>query len=170
MTASGADKDLILSAGQVTRKIKRMAFEIYEHNFREKEVILAGIDGQGYLLAGLLAKELDEIGSLKSQVVRVSLDKTNPLQSEIRLDVDLSDLKKKCVIMVDDVLNTGKTLACGMKPFLSSEVRKIEVAVLVNRSHTTFPVLPTYTGYGLSTTLTDHVEVVLGKNAAVYLH
>jgi pyrimidine operon attenuation protein/uracil phosphoribosyltransferase len=170
MTASGDDKDLILSAGQVTHKIKRMAFEIYEHNFREKEVILAGIDGQGYVLAGLLAKQLDEIGSLKSQVVRVSLDKTNPLQSEIRLDVDLDDLKKKCVIMVDDVLNTGRVLACGMKPFLGTEVKKIEVAVLVNRSHTTFPVLPTYTGYGLSTTLTDHVEVILGKNAAVYLH
>jgi len=170
MSVAAADKDLVLATGQVTSKIKRMAFEIYEHNFREKEVILAGIDGQGYILAGLLAKELETVGSLKTQVVRVSLDKTNPLQSEIRLDVDISDLRKKCIIIVDDVLNTGKTLACSMKPFLGTDVKKIEVAVLVNRSHTTFPVLPTYTGYILSTTLTDHVEVILGKNAAVYLH
>ena len=56
-----------------------------------------------------------------------------------------------------------------MKPFLEIEIKKLEVAVLVNRSHTQFPVTPTYTGYALSTTLTDHVEVVLGKQAAVYL-
>jgi pyrimidine operon attenuation protein/uracil phosphoribosyltransferase len=49
------------------------------------------------------------------------------------------------------------------------EVKKIEIAVLVNRSHTSFPLLPSYTGYELSTTLTEHVEVVLGKKSAVYL-
>jgi len=170
MSVAEADKELILTTGQVKSKIKRMAFEIYEHNFREKDVILAGIDGQGYVLAGLLAKELETIAGLKAQVVRVSLDKVNPLQSEIRLDVGINDVRKKCIILVDDVLNTGRVLACGMKPFLGTEVKKIEVAVLVNRNHTTFPVLPTYTGFGLSTTLTDHVEVILGKNAAVYLH
>lgn len=170
MTVSNAEKNLILTSSQVTRKIKRMAYEIYEHNFREKDVVLAGIDGQGYVLADLLSKQLESIGSLRARVVRVSLDKTNPLQSDIRLDVDLNDLRKQSIVLVDDVLNTGKTLAGGMKPFLGIDVKKIEVAVLVNRSHATFPILPTYTGYGLSTTLTDHVEVILGNNSAVYLH
>ena len=72
--------------------------------------------------------------------------------------------------MVDDVLNTGKIITYSMKPFLSTEVRKIEVAVLVNRSHLLFPVFPRYTGYALSTTLSEHIEVILGKRAAVYLH
>lgn len=165
-----AEKDLILDSRQIAQKIRRMAYEVYEHNFREKEVVFAGIDGQGYVLAGLLAKQLEEIAPTRTQVVRVGIDKADPLKSEIELDVSINDLKKKCVIIVDDVLNTGKTLACGMKPFLNIDVKKIEVAVLVNRSHSTFPVLPTYTGYGLSTTLTDHIEVVLGKDAAVYLH
>ena len=170
MTVSSTEKNQILNSSQVSRKIKRMAYEIYEHNFREKEVVLAGVDGQGYALAGLIAKELATIAKLDAQVVKISLDKTNPSQSEIRIDVELNDLRKKCVILVDDVLNTGKTLACGMKPFLGIDVKKMEVAVLVNRSHTTFPVSPTYTGFALSTTLTDHVEVILGKNSAVYLH
>ena len=165
-----AEKDLVLSGSQVSRKIKRMAFEIYERNIREKEVVLAGIDGQGYVLAGLLAKELKDISPLNVRVVRISLDKTKPLQSDITLDIQLNEVEKKCVVIVDDVLNTGKTLACSMKPFLGIEVRKIEVAVLVNRSHPTFPIMPTYTGYGLSTTLTEHVEVKLGKEAGVYLH
>jgi pyrimidine operon attenuation protein/uracil phosphoribosyltransferase len=71
---------------------------------------------------------------------------------------------------VDDVLNTGRTLAYAMKPFFEVGVKKIEVAVLVNRSHTLFPIMPTYAGYALSTTLKDHVEVVLGKKSSVYLH
>jgi pyrimidine operon attenuation protein/uracil phosphoribosyltransferase len=164
------EKNLILTAHQVSQKIKRMAFEVYEHNFREKEIVFAGIEGQGYTLATLLSKELETISDIKSKVVKVNIDKSAPQQSEIHLDAEPSAFKKRCIIVVDDVLNTGKTLAYAMKPFLGVEVKKIEVAVLVNRSHATFPIQPTYTGYGLSTTLTEHIEVLLGKNAAVYLH
>lgn len=164
------EKTRILTTSQIVQKIKRMAFEVYEHNIREKEVVFAGIEGQGFVLAGLLARQLEEISPIRSRVVKVHLDKAAPQLSDVRLDTEPADLRKKCIVLVDDVLNTGKTLAYGMKPFLGIEVRKIEVAVLVNRSHSTFPILPTYTGYALSTTLTDHVEVVLGKNAVVYLH
>lgn len=164
------EKNQILTGNQVGQKIKRMAYEVYEHNFREKEVVFAGIEGQGYTLATLLAKQLEEISNVKAKVVRISIDKSDPSQSDIELDAEPSAFKKKCIIMVDDVLNTGKTLAYAMKPFLGVEVKKIEVAVLVNRSHSIFPIQPTYTGFGLSTTLTEHIEVTLGKSAAVYLH
>jgi pyrimidine operon attenuation protein/uracil phosphoribosyltransferase len=164
-----SEKTLILDARQVQQKIKRMAFEIYEHNFKEKNVVIAGIDGQGYILAQLLLKHLQEISPLEVKLVKVSLDKLSPLQSEVTLDCELKDLKKKCIILVDDVLNTGRTFAYGMKPFLNIEVKKIETAVLVNRSHTLFPIYPQYTGYELATTIKDHVEVNLGKETAVYL-
>ena len=82
----------------------------------------------------------------------------------------MKDLAKKSILLIDDVLNTGRVLAYGMKPFLSIIVKKIEVAVLVNRSHSLFPILPKYTGYELSTTLDDHIEVILKKKFAVYLH
>lgn len=162
-------RNLVLDTANVNQKIKRIAYQIFENNFKEKILVLAGIDGQGYSFAKVLARELESISSIETKVVKVSLDKQAPLQSEVQLDCDTKDLKKKCVILVDDVLNTGRTLAYGIKPFLEVEVKKLEVAVLVNRSHTQFPVTPTYTGYALSTTLTDHVEVVLGKQAAVYL-
>lgn len=164
------EKSQILTAKQVSQKIKRMAFEVYEHNIREKEIVFAGIEGQGYTLATLLAKQLEEISEIKVKVVKIGIDKTAPLQSEIQIDAEPSSFRKKVVIVVDDVLNTGKTFAYAMKPFLSVEVKKIEVAVLVNRSHAMFPIQPTYTGFGLSNTLTDHIEVILGKQAAVYLH
>ncbi len=165
-----SERSLILDAAQVKQKIRRMAYEMYEHNFKEKNIVLAGIEGQGFVLAKLLGKELESISPLKATLVKVTLDKLAPQQSEVTLDCDLKTLRKKCIIIVDDVLNTGKTFAYGLKPFLNIEVKKIEVAVLVNRSHTLFPLYPQYTGYELSTTLREHVEVNLGKEIAVYLH
>jgi pyrimidine operon attenuation protein/uracil phosphoribosyltransferase len=163
------DKNLILDSAQVRQKIKRMSFEIYEHNFKEKGIVIAGIDGQGYMLAKLLQKEVTSISDLQVKLVKVSLDKAIPQQSEVILDCELKDIRKKCIILVDDVLNTGRTFAYGLKPFLNIEVKKIEIAVLVNRSHTLFPIYPQYTGYELATTLREHVEVMLGKESAVYL-
>ena len=164
-----ADKTLILDARQVQQKIKRMAYEIFEHNFKEKIVVIAGIDGQGYILAKLLANEIESISPLEIKLVKVSLDKLAPQQSEVILDCDLKELKKRCIVLVDDVLNTGRTFAYGMTPFLTIEVKKIETAVLVNRSHTLFPINPQYTGYELATTIKDHVEVKLGNETSVYL-
>jgi pyrimidine operon attenuation protein/uracil phosphoribosyltransferase len=163
------EKTLILDAGQVKQKIKRMAFEIYEHNFKEKNIVIAGVDGQGYMLAKQLAKELEIVSPIEILLVKVSLDKVAPQQGDVVLDCEIRDIKKKCIVLVDDVLNTGRTLAYGLKPFLDTDVKKIEVAVLVNRSHAHFPLYPQYTGYELSTTINDHVEVLLGKENAVYL-
>jgi pyrimidine operon attenuation protein / uracil phosphoribosyltransferase len=163
------EKNLILDSAQIRQKIKRMAYEIYEHNFKEKGIVIAGIEGQGYILAKLLAKEVEEIAGLKSLLVKISIDKMIPQQSEVTLDSDIKDMRKKCIILVDDVLNTGRTFAYSLKPFLTIEVKKIEIAVLVNRSHTLFPIYPQYTGYELATTLSEHVEVILAKESAVYL-
>ena len=164
-----AEKSLILDANQVKQKIRRMAYEVYEHNFKEKSIIIAGIDGHGFALAKLLSKEIQSISPLEVKLVKVKLDKLAPQQSEVTLDCDLKEVKKKCIILVDDVLNTGRTFAYGLKPFLDIEVKKIETAVLVNRKHTLFPIYPQYTGYELATTIKDHVEVNLGKETAVYL-
>jgi pyrimidine operon attenuation protein / uracil phosphoribosyltransferase len=163
------EKTLILDARQVKQKIKRMAFEVYENNVKEKSIVIAGIDGQGHTLAKLLCKAVEEVSPLKTMLVKIMLNKAEPQQDTVYLDCDTKEIKKKAIILVDDVLNTGRTLAYSLKPFLEVEVKRIETAVLVNRSHSSFPVWPKYTGYELATTLKDHVEVVLGKEMAVYL-
>jgi pyrimidine operon attenuation protein / uracil phosphoribosyltransferase len=170
MTTETSEKTLVLSDEQIRKKISRMAYEIYENNFDEKNLVLAGVDGQGYVLAELLQKELTAISPISCTVVKINIDKTIPALNEVTVDTQLKDLTKKSIVLVDDVLNTGRVLAYGMKPFLSVAIKKIEVAVLVNRSHPLFPILPKYTGFELSTTLNDHIEVILKKKFAVYLH
>jgi pyrimidine operon attenuation protein / uracil phosphoribosyltransferase len=164
-----AEKTPILDARQVKQKIKRMAFEIYENHSKDKTIVLAGLDGQGYSLAKLLAKELEAISPIRATLVKVMVNKEEPQQDAVYLDCDTKEVRRKNIVVVDDVLNTGRTLAYSLKPFLEVEVKRIEVAVLVNRSHSSFPIWPKYTGYELATTIKEHVEVVLGKETAVYL-
>ena len=161
---------LILTEKQILQKIKRIAFEIYENNFSEKQIWVAGIIDQGYVFARLLAKEIESISPLKVNLIKVDINKEDPEHSEVMLDVKDPAIRNKCLILADDVLNTGKTLAYSLKSFLNQGVKKIETAVLVNRKHSLFPISATYTGYELSTTINDHVQVVLTtKSKSVFL-
>lgn len=163
------EASLILDGTQVHQKIKRMAYEIYENNVREKSITLAGVQGTGFEIAGLLLKELQQISTLKLSLVQVHIDKMAPKAQNVQVEATEKEIARKCIVLVDDVLNTGKTLAYAMLPFLQAEAKKIEVAVLVNRRHPLFPIMPAYTGLELSTTLNEHVEVVLGKKTSVHL-
>jgi len=163
--------NLILDKAQIVKKIRRIAFEIYENNYAEKEVVLAGIYDTGYDLAKRLMKELKSISPLKITLIRVTLNKKAVSQSEIELDCEPKVYQKKCVILVDDVLSTGRTLAYSMRPFLKVDIKKLEIAVLVNRGHSLFPIMSNYTGYELSTTLNEHIEVnFTGSESGVFLH
>ena len=162
-------KDSILDSKQIDQKIKRIAYEIYENNISEKEVVLAGISDNGHILASAVQQELQSFSPLKTSTLKVSIDKKAPSKSNVILSEEMN-FSKKVVILLDDVLNTGKTIAFTLKAFLNTEVKKIEVAVLINRSHKLFPIFPKYIGYELATTFTEHLEVQLGKNKGVYLY
>lgn len=165
------DSALILDESQVIQKIKRIAFEIYENNYNEEELIVAGIVGTGYSLAQMLVQNLSEIATFKVTLIKVTLNKEEPLKSSVELDQDVRQAEGKCVILIDDVLNTGRTFLQSLKPFLNVEIKKIQTATLVNRSHKLFPVSADYTGYELSTTISERVKVSLEPGSAgVYLY
>lgn len=161
----------ILNKEQTIQKINRISHEILERNFSENEIVLAGVDPSGCILSDMIAAKLKSISDITISQISVTLDKNAPLQSEITLNCDLSTISKKVVILVDDVLNTGRTLAYSFKPFLSADVKKLQVAVVVDRDHKTFPVHADYVGYSLSTTLQEHIKVVLSEdnNIGVYI-
>ena len=154
----------VLNHKQIGQKITRMAFEIYERNSQSTGVVFAGITGMGTSLSALLVSELKKISPIPVEELEVFLDKTSVSTSEVKLSQDL-DLTGKTIILVDDVLNTGKTLVYAMKPFLKQEIQKMEIAVLVNRSNGLFPVRPDYTGFELATTLSEHIRVDFSKNS-----
>lgn len=162
---------LILDQTQIEQKVKRMAYEIYEHNFEEQELVLAGIHQNGSVLAEMLATQLRSISPINVQLLTIKLSKVSPLEVPVQLEPETITIAGKVVIIVDDVLNTGKTLAYTLNSFLPQNPKKVEIATLVNRHHTLYPVAATYTGYSLATTLREHVEVVLQEQeVAAYLH
>ncbi|MEA5426209.1 phosphoribosyltransferase family protein [Arcicella lustrica] len=161
----------ILSQTQVLQKIRRIAFEIYENNFEESDIVIAGIRGQGHAFAKLLASTLREISPLEASAVLIDVDKDITYESPVEFDCDERFLERKTIIVVDDVLNSGRTLAYSLSPFLSIPVKRIQVAVIVDRNYRRFPIMADYVGYELSTTLSEYVSVVLDdeNRMGVYL-
>lgn len=160
----------ILDKGRTLQKVKRIAYEIFENNFDEKEIILAGIDGEGFVFATLLQQYLKEISDIDIYIAKIVFDKTSQYQPDIKLESDVDTFRNKVVIITDDVLNTGKTLAFCLRPFLSIPLKKLQVAVLVDRNHPKYPIAADYVGYSLSTTLSEHIKVVLSQEAELGLY
>ncbi len=159
----------LLTSEQIRWKIRRMAWEIAESATAASEILLVGIVPRGDVLASRLASELNSIGSKPVRVGRLTIDKEQPVGSSIALDFMLSDSSKSLIVVVDDVLNTGKTLLHALKPFLEVELHKLLTAVLVDRDHKAYPVRADVAGLVLSTTVREHVKVELGGQDAVWL-
>ncbi|WP_304036849.1 phosphoribosyltransferase family protein [Mesonia mobilis] len=158
---------LILNHEEIERKITRMAFQIYESNVNESEIIIAGIAKNGYILAEKLANKLNEISDLNLSLCEVKMDKKNPLKG-VSTSLTIEDYQNKSLILVDDVLNSGSTLIYGVKHFLEVPLKKFQTAVLVDRSHKKFPVKADVKGLSLSTSLNETIKVSFGKtNKAV---
>lgn len=152
----GTEKKYILSREVVEKKLRRMAYEILENNIDEKEIILAGIRESGSVVARVIQNMLGEISSIKTELITITLDKKEPT------DVSLSksfDFDEKVIVLIDDVSNSGKTLLYALKPFIAFHPKKIQILVLVERTHTSFPVRPDYVGLSIATTIQEHIFV-----------
>lgn len=160
-------KNQILSQSKVDQMIKRIAYQIHENNMDEN-LVFVGVESGGRKMADLLNEHLEQIKGEKSLCLSISLDKENPLNKDILIDGNKEDLEDKAVILCDDVLNSGRTLAYSLTKLLTLKVRKVETAVLVLRTHGKFPIYANYKGYELSTTLNEMVEVRAGNG--VYLN
>lgn len=161
-----SNNNVILNTHQINQKIKRIAYQIYENNSNEKEIVIAGIKSNGYILASKIADELSKICSLKIVMCNVTIDKKNPLQ-QITTSIASTEYQNKSLVLIDDVLNSGSTLIYGIKHFLEVPIKRFKTAVLVNRNHKKFPVKADFKGISLSTTLKEHVTVEFDKNEAV---
>jgi pyrimidine operon attenuation protein/uracil phosphoribosyltransferase len=164
-------KLLILNQQQIQQKIDRIAYQVLEDNFDEDEILIAGILPRGNHIAARIKKILDEIAPFKSKLLTIGLDKQSS-SLKANTDFDVNDCKNKAVVLVDDVLNSGKTLAYGFGVFIDVPLKKLRTAVLIDRNHKNFPITTDYAGMALSTVLKERVDVFLSENGnedAVYL-
>ena len=176
-------QNLILSDLQTLQKIRRIAYQIYENNFDETAIVFAGIEPNGNQLTKLLVAEFQQITQNTGiEIIVTSLQKSanvteNNSQSNSQnnskntlsyeLVCDKAVVENKVVIVIDDVLHTGRTLMYGLNPLLNIAVKKIQTVVLVKREHHQFPVHADYVGYALSTTILQHVHVELSKEGEI---
>jgi pyrimidine operon attenuation protein/uracil phosphoribosyltransferase len=161
-----AENNIILDTIQIHQKIKRIAYQIYESNSAEKEVIIAGIVGNGFTFSKKIAKVLEEISSIKVTLCEVIIDKKEPLKP-ITTSLAVADYKNKPFVLVDDVLNSGTTLIYGIKHFLEVPLKRFKTAVLVNRNHKKYPVKADFKGISLSTSIKEHVQVAFTDTTAI---
>lgn len=157
------ESSIILTNEQIQNKTRRIAYQIYETNSNEKEIIIAGINGNGYVFAEKIVKYLKDISDIEIVLCEVKIDKKNPL-NEVSTSIEMSRFINKPLVLVDDVLSSGTTLMYGIKHFLQVPLKKFKTAVLINRNHKKYPVKADFKGISLSTSMREHINVVFEDN------
>ena len=151
--------NIILNQQEIENKIMRIAYQIYETFSDEEEIILAGIANNGFVFAKKIAAIFNSISDIKVTLCEVTIEKNNPFNT-ISTSISKEEYSHKCVVLVDDVLNSGTTLIYGVKHFLDVPIKKFKTAVLVDRNHKKYPVKADFKGISLSTSSKEHVTVV----------
>lgn len=149
-------RNIILQQESIDKKLERIAYEIYEQNSEEQELILVGIWDRGLIITHRIANTLRRITPFRITVIELRIDKQHPGEVTLSATPDFND---KVVVLIDDVANSGRTMLYALKPFLAYHPRKIQTAVLVDRRHKSFPLSVDFVGYSLATTKQDMVMV-----------
>ena len=154
--------NIILDQKQIDHKIRRIAYQIYENNVSEKEVVIAGIFENGFVFAKKIKTVIEKISPIKVIMCKVMIDKKNPIEP-ITTSLESKIYENKSLVLVDDVLHSGTTLIYGIKHFLQVPLKQFNTAVLVDRNHKKYPVKADFKGISLSTSINENVSVVFEK-------
>ena len=158
----------VLGAGDVARSLTRIAFEILERNDGGEGLIIAGIPTRGATLARRLVDRIEEVGGPRLDFAQ--LDTTmfrddlaaQPLRTPHETIVPANGVDGRTVILVDDVLYTGRTIRAALDALSGiGRASSVQLAVLVDRGHRELPIRPDYVGKNLPTARTETVTILL---------
>jgi pyrimidine operon attenuation protein/uracil phosphoribosyltransferase len=160
-------KSQLLSSDEVDRALKRMAHEIVEHNHGSSRISVIGLQTGGVVFATRVAELLDEIvghevslGLLDVSFYRDDLTR-NPVPKSATTTID-HDLTDQIVVLVDDVLFTGRTIRAALNALSDwGRPRSVQLAVMVDRGHRELPIRPDYVGKNLPTALDEAILATL---------
>ena len=151
-------KKQVLDFEKISRICGRLAYQILENNINEDEIFLVGIKEKGYEIAKIIEQKLKDISSSKVYLKSITIDKKNPNQIS-EFDINFNQMPKS-VYLVDDVLNTGKTLMFAVNSLLKYDFSLIKTLVLIDRNHKRYPIKVDFKGISLSTNLDDTVKLI----------
>jgi pyrimidine operon attenuation protein/uracil phosphoribosyltransferase len=154
----------ILNKEQIHQKITRIAHEIIENCSENEKLFIAGICGNGSLIAHEIGKIVESNSDIQVEVFELSINKENPLEHAIESSIESVKFKNAYLILVDDVVNSGKTMQYALTKLLEQDTKTIKTVALVDRTHRRFPIKCDYVGLSLSTTLQDRVEIEFNEN------
>ena len=159
---------VILNAEAVQRALSRMAHEIVERNEQLEDLQLVGLQRRGVFIANRLAQKIKEVtgrqiptGSLDISMYRddLSLRSAPPTVRDTQIPFNLDE---KTVVLVDDVLFTGRTVRAAMDALSDfGRPRRIQFAVLIDRGHRELPIRADYVGKNVPTSLKERIHVSL---------
>jgi pyrimidine operon attenuation protein/uracil phosphoribosyltransferase len=161
-------KSVVMDEVAIDRALTRVAHEILEHNKGCQDLVLVGIRTRGIHLARRLAEKLHAI---EGEIVPLGVMDVTLYRDDLRRRVDHPKVERteipfpltdKCVILVDDVLFTGRTIRAALDGLMDfGRPRAIQLAVLVDRGHRELPIRADYVGRNVPTALPESVEVRL---------
>jgi len=159
-----------MDADAIRRALMRLSHEIVEKNKGTKDLCLVGIRTRGAVMAERLQKCIKEIegsevpvGILDITLYRddLTLVATQPLVRETQINFDISDKK---LVLVDDVLFTGRTIRAALDALIDfGRPASIQLAVLIDRGHRELPIRAEYVGKNIPTSSSQNVKVVLSE-------
>ncbi len=160
----------ILDENGMMRTIKRLAHEIIERNRGVANVVLVGVVSRGVPLAKLIAARIAEIENVNVPLVSLDItyyrDDLSRRYDDARLNkIDISvDIADKTVVVVDDVIFTGRTARAALDALLDvARPKMIQLAVLIDRGHRELPIRPDYVGKNVPTSLQENVKVKVAE-------
>jgi pyrimidine operon attenuation protein/uracil phosphoribosyltransferase len=164
------DRKTVLEPAEIRRALTRVAHEILERTDGAEDVLLLGIPTRGVPLARRLASRIEEVeghpvphGSLDITMYRDDL-RLHPARALGRTDVPAGGVDGKIVVLVDDVLYSGRTVRAALDALNDlGRPRAVQLAVLVDRGHRELPVRPDYVGKNLPTSQQEVVRVLLAE-------
>ncbi len=165
---------VILSAEDIRHAVRRIAHEIIERNRDLKSIVLVGLHTRGVPLAGRLAAAIEEFegqriatGTLDIGLYRDDLAQIDVSRSRIQPTEMPTDIEGKNVILVDDVLFTGRSIRAALDALTDfGRPAAIQLAVLVDRGHRELPIRADYVGKNIPTSLNEDVQVQLQETDA----
>ncbi|MFH1854139.1 MAG: bifunctional pyr operon transcriptional regulator/uracil phosphoribosyltransferase PyrR [Candidatus Omnitrophota bacterium] len=158
----------ILTKEEISRAVTRISHEILENNKGAGGLAIIGIRSRGYFLAERIAALINQIdgvelpvGALDITLYRDDLSVISKQPVVHKTDIDF-DIEDKNVILVDDVLCTGRTIRCALDALIDfGRPRTIQLAVLIDRGHRELPIRADYVGKNLPTSKIEAVQVRL---------